>query len=406
MTSPSLTMHDVPVHLAPSPSDAPVEVVERKGLGHPDTLADALAERMSIAYSRFCLEKFGAVLHHNLDKLYLRGGHARTEPGLFEMTAPVTLTIGGRVSTTFSAIPIDHRGLFEQVAHEYLPAVLPDFDARTWLRIEHATNDHSRYPTWFHPRSLADLPELDHATASDTVAVTAWYPNTPTEDLVLALERHLNQQGGGPRHTHLGQDIKVMAARRNRLVDVTLNVPVHPKAAPASADYDEVLRKLHAELDDAATAVLNGRLDHRLHINSNAQNPFGGKRQYLLGSGSCLEFGEEGFVGRGNGASGLIPISRPKSVEAPFGKNPMYHAGKVYTIYANEIARALHTTVGVASTVTITACHSAPLRQPALVDIRLHADAAEREVADITRDVLDRVDHVALAVHRQALVPR
>ena len=90
------------VRHGPGPAGQPVEVVERKGLGHPDTLADALAERMSVAYSRHCLERFGAVLHHNLDKLYLRGGHCQIGLGTFEMTDPVTLTIGGRVSSSFS----------------------------------------------------------------------------------------------------------------------------------------------------------------------------------------------------------------------------------------------------------------------------------------------------------------
>lgn len=57
------------VRHGPDPAGQPVDIVERKGLGHPDTLADALAERMSVAYSRHCLGRFGAVLHHNLDKL-------------------------------------------------------------------------------------------------------------------------------------------------------------------------------------------------------------------------------------------------------------------------------------------------------------------------------------------------
>ncbi|HUY45677.1 MAG TPA: methionine adenosyltransferase [Streptosporangiaceae bacterium] len=69
----------------------------------------ALAERMSVAYSRYCLQNFGAVLHHNLDKVYLRGGHCRTGLGAFEMTAPVTLLIGGRVSTSFGGQPAGHR---------------------------------------------------------------------------------------------------------------------------------------------------------------------------------------------------------------------------------------------------------------------------------------------------------
>jgi len=116
-----------PRHRKLSPADQPVEVVERKGIGHPDTLADALAERLSVAYSRHCRERYGAVLHHNLDKLYIRGGHARTAPGVFEMTEPTTVVIGGRVSTSFGGEPIDYRGLFDDVVISY-PAA-----PSTWL---------------------------------------------------------------------------------------------------------------------------------------------------------------------------------------------------------------------------------------------------------------------------------
>jgi hypothetical protein len=47
-----------------SPGD--IAIVERKGWGHPDTLADHLAERLSRAYSRYTLERFGAVLPSQL----------------------------------------------------------------------------------------------------------------------------------------------------------------------------------------------------------------------------------------------------------------------------------------------------------------------------------------------------
>ncbi|HXQ67877.1 MAG TPA: methionine adenosyltransferase, partial [Alphaproteobacteria bacterium] len=46
-----------------------VEVVERKGLGHPDTLCDMLAEALSLSLSRFYRERFGLILHHNVDKV-------------------------------------------------------------------------------------------------------------------------------------------------------------------------------------------------------------------------------------------------------------------------------------------------------------------------------------------------
>jgi S-adenosylmethionine synthetase len=410
MATSDITGSEITVSTTPGPEQAPVEVVERKGLGHPDTLADALAERMSVAYARHCLEQFGAVLHHNLDKVYLRGGHARTDLGVFEMTAPVTLTIGGRVSTSYAGQPIDHRGLFEHVARDYLDTVLPGFAHRHWLRIEHATTDRSRFPTWFHPRSQHDLPELTCPTASDTVAVTAWWPHTPTEAVTLALERHLNREGNGPRDPRLGQDIKVMAIRRGHHVDLTVNVAVRPDTATDSDAYDTILAGLHADLDALAAERLGGTLDHRVRLNTGDTNPYRGKRHYLLGSGSCLEFGEEGFVGRGNTPAGIIPLHRPKSVEAAYGKNPTYHAGKVYTVHAEQIARAVRAATGTPATVSIVARHSDPLRQPALVAITPHDNAPDRRinpktVTALAREVLDGTDHLQLCLDG-TLIPR
>jgi S-adenosylmethionine synthetase len=395
----------ITVRFEPGPAAAPIEVIERKGLGHPDTLADALAERMSLAYSRHCRERFGAVLHHNLDKLYLRGGHSRTSLGVFEMTAAVTLAIGGRVSTRFAGQIVDHRGLFEQVARDYLATVLPNFDHGQWLRIEHLSTDRSRFPAWFHPQNLGDLPELSDPTASDTVTVTGWWPPTPAEQLTLALERHLNQEGAGPRHRELGQDIKVMTVRRGGHADVTINVAVHPLAAADADAYDAILDKLKAELDEVASRALCGTLDYRLCLNSGDANPYRGKRQYLLGSGSCLEFGEEGFVGRGNTPAGLIPLYRPKSAEAAFGKNPTYHAGKVYTIHADQIARSVHAVTGVPATVTIASRHSDPLRKPHLVDVAVHGEADPSAVTSIAEAALETTDHLTLALDGY-LVPR
>jgi S-adenosylmethionine synthetase len=387
-------------------SDLPVEIVERKGIGHPDTLADALAERMSVAYSRMCRETFGAVLHHNLDKVYLRGGSARTGLGEFTMIEPVTLVIGGRVSSSFGGQQIAYRELFDQVAREYLATVLPTFDATTWLKIEHATTDRSRFPTWFQPRSLDDLPELTCPTSSDTVAVSAWAPYSPTETLVLALERYLNQEGDGPRYGYLGQDVKVMAYRRDQHVDVTVNVAVHPDHAPNAEAYDQVIKQVRAELSRISAHACPG-LEVSITINTQHEsNPYGPKKHYLLGSGSCLEFGEEGFVGRGNGVSGLIPIQRPKSAEAAFGKNPVYHSGKVYAIYCARIADRINEQLQVPVTVTIAAKHSGPLREPSLIAVDTSEPADLRAVNEIVADVLGTTDHLAEAIDNGRLIPR
>ena len=52
-------------------SSTSVEIVERKGIGHPDTMCDALAEELSQALCKYYLEKSGLVLHHNVDKALL-----------------------------------------------------------------------------------------------------------------------------------------------------------------------------------------------------------------------------------------------------------------------------------------------------------------------------------------------
>lgn len=397
---------DVIIRRSSGPAYAAVEIVERKGLGHPDTLADALAERLSIAYADHCLHEYSAVLHHNLDKLYIRGGHARVAPGSFAMHDPVTVVFGGRVSETFAGQTIDYRELFEEVTTAYLRTTLPALDVERTVRFEHATTARSKHEIWFHPRSLDDLPERADATASDTVAVTAWWPNTPVEDLVLTLERRLNHQSRAAHHPALGQDIKVLAYRQNHRIDVTISVPVFPHASPSVADYETIVADAQAELQEIADEHLPSELHSRVELNSSTANPFGGKKQYLLGTGSCIECGEEGFVGRGNTAAGTIPVFRPKSVEAPFGKNPTYHAGKVYTIYALDIAHAIYNTLGVAATVSIVARHSSPLRQPAAIVIDLHADADHQTARHIATDILANTDHVQRAVYDHVLVPR
>jgi S-adenosylmethionine synthetase len=45
----------------------PMEIVERKGVGHPDSICDAMLNEISIALSKEYLKKFGSIMHHNID---------------------------------------------------------------------------------------------------------------------------------------------------------------------------------------------------------------------------------------------------------------------------------------------------------------------------------------------------
>jgi S-adenosylmethionine synthetase len=69
----------------------PVEIVERKGLGHPDTICDMVSERFSVALSRHYLELCGSILHHNVDKALLVGGQAAPAFGGGDVLQPIEI---------------------------------------------------------------------------------------------------------------------------------------------------------------------------------------------------------------------------------------------------------------------------------------------------------------------------
>ncbi len=171
----------------PVPEGHGIEIVERKGLGHPDTLADAIAEEISVEYSAYCRNRYGAVLHHNVDKTAIIGGYFRSGFGYVDFVKPVTVLLNGRMSTSFGGELIDISSIQETAVRNYIHRILPDFDANAWLRFEHRTSDYSKYDTWFHPRSLEDLPEYQHPTASDTMVMVSHWPLTATEMLALSL---------------------------------------------------------------------------------------------------------------------------------------------------------------------------------------------------------------------------
>ena len=92
------------IHQGPALSVAaqPLEIVERKGKGHPDTICDAIAEAVSIQLSKAYQETFGRILHHNIDKCLLVAGQVLAgmvfgQLGLFGMAAsPLTIAkMGG-----------------------------------------------------------------------------------------------------------------------------------------------------------------------------------------------------------------------------------------------------------------------------------------------------------------------
>jgi S-adenosylmethionine synthetase len=72
-----------------------VELVERKGIGHPDSLTDGLCEASSRIISKYYIEKKGFICHHNLDKGLLVGGVANPTFGGGKVIETPDVTVAG-----------------------------------------------------------------------------------------------------------------------------------------------------------------------------------------------------------------------------------------------------------------------------------------------------------------------
>jgi len=86
------TLASVPV------GEAQVEMVERKGVGHPDSICDAIMDRVSVELSKEYMSQFGHILHHNIDKAFLVAGDAEVKFGGGPIREPMKLIFGDRAS--------------------------------------------------------------------------------------------------------------------------------------------------------------------------------------------------------------------------------------------------------------------------------------------------------------------
>lgn len=311
------------------------EVVERKGLGHPDTLADGIAERASIRYSQYCLQQFGSVLHHNLDKVAVLGGLARFDWRGGEFLRPLRVVFAGRASTSFAGQDIPFREILEDAAREQLAQALPGYD-HVPVSFLHHTTDSSKFERWFRPRDLGDLPERARARSNDTALLVGASPYTLAEALALAVESYLASL------EWVGSDIKALVVRQGEDCTITAGAPALAGRLGSAAEYRERVGAAQQHL----SALLGDYVPGRLTLLVNTGEDAGGgdgrvQGGYVTLSGSAIDYGEDGLVGRGNGRHGLVSPHHQAGNETLFGKNPTYHVGKVAGLLADRLAAAV-----------------------------------------------------------------
>lgn len=366
-------------------SDDEVEIVERKGIGHPDTICDALAEELSTALSRFYLERFGSILHHNVDKVLLRGGCASARFGGGEVLSPIDVYLAGRAVSNVRDVVVPVEEIAIESARAWFRRHLHALDAERHVNVHCLVRPGSADLAELYSRRTTGVP-----LANDTSFGVGYAPLSPFERLVLDLEEGLNSSSFVGAHPAHGEDVKIMAIRRGANASLTIARAFVAAHTPSLAAYLDEKRLVESHVATAAAALFP-----RHEVRVNAADSSDGSSVYLTVTGTSAEAGDDGEVGRGNRANGLITPNRPMSLEALAGKNSVTHVGKLYNIVARAVAEKI---VAEVPAVRFAECYlvsriGAPIDDPMLGELRIDADeeVAQGQLEEIARAELANV---------------
>ena len=309
-----------------------IEIVERKGLGHPDSICDAVADHISIGLSKEYLKKAGTILHHNIDKSLLVAGETenRFKGGIVKQ--PILFVLGDRATSVIDGQKID--------VHE-----IAIRSAKTWFKKNMRFIDpdkHIKYQVEIKPGSvgLTDIFKRKGEVlgANDTSAAVGYAPMTRTEKIVLQTERYVNSPEFKKRFPESGEDVKVMAFRDKNDLKLTVAMAFVDKYISSEVDYFEKKEKILEDINKYIVVNTNFDLvDVKLNTLDMKGRGMGGL--YLTVLGTSADSGDSGQVGRGNRVNGLISLNRPFCSEAAAGKNPVSHVGKIYNFLTFRIAQ-------------------------------------------------------------------
>lgn len=370
-----------------------LEVVERKGIGHPDTLCDALAEEISKAYSLYCLKTFGAIPNHWVDKCTLIGGDCDRSFGQGKIVRPMQIHVIGKVTHFVGEKEIPVLEIAQEAVDAYLKKIFPHISISDY-QLSLFTNHNwgaGRPQTWYAPRSVEDICSPENATANDAVICTAYAPLSPLERLTLFLEETLNGEPFKKVHPYIGTDIKVIACRQQENVHLTLCIPFIATKTPSRDFYDRKKEEMVAAILHYAEAMFP-QFSYTVNINTRDDD----QAIYMTHLGSAADTGDVGVVGRGNRMNGLITPNRPQSIEAPCGKNPVYHTGKIYSVLAQKIADEIAEASQSEVEVYLTSETGNPLAKPAHVLVNFFGKQSIDE--EKLREIIDKNLHSTVEI--------
>jgi S-adenosylmethionine synthetase len=342
-----------------------VELVERKGLGHPDSICDAIADHTSLALCREYKKTFGRILHHNLDKIMLVAGESHPKIGAGTVNQPMRFIFGDRATASYLGKTIDVKNIVINTTkdwlRDHLRFVNPDIHVVFQNEIKMGSAE------------LTELFERGIIGANDTSAAVGFAPFTQTEQIVIAVENYLNSTTFKSLFPETGEDVKIMGLRRGRELHLTVAIAFVGRLVLSHDYYFERKKEIVSNLFQFLEPWQKQFENIKVEINTLDDPTQGENGMYLTVLGISAEGADSGQVGRGNRANGLISLNRPQSIEAHSGKNPVNHVGKIYSHFANHVAGKIYSEVKGIHEVYVHLCSQIgnPIDRPLIASVKL-----------------------------------
>lgn len=311
------------------------EIVERKGIGHPDTICDLVMNQVSIDLSKLYLKETGAIQHHNMDKALLVAGQSESNFGGGKIIKPMKMILGDRATFDIGERKLPIGDLAIQTAKEWFEKNLRFVnDEHVEYQVEIGVTSKELQSIFENTSSFA---------ANDTSVLVGYAPFTETEFIVLNTEQHINSKQFKDNFPESGEDVKVMGFRDTNHVDLTIATAFVDRFISSENQYFQRKEEMIQEINQFLKK--NYSMEITANMNCLDSKNRGMSGLYLTVLGTSADSADSGQVGRGNMASRVISPSRPAGSEATAGKNPVSHIGKIYNALSFKIANEIHTKV-------------------------------------------------------------
>jgi len=337
-----------------------VEIVERKGLGHPDTICDLIVDNLSIRLSQIYKKEFGTIPHFNIDKALLAAGSSEYKFGGGKITAPMKFYIGDRATYKIGDKKINLEKIIKDEIYKFLAKRFRFLDRKNFIVYNEIKPGSSSLQDIFKRKSKV-LP------ANDTSALVGYAPLTVLEQLVSRVEQFLNSPALKKRHPEVGEDVKIMGRREGKKYYLTIAIAFVDRFIKSEDDYFNKKAEVVAEINKFIAK--NFMVKPEISLNTLDRRGAGIGGCYLCVTGTCADSGDSGEVGRGNRSNGLIPLNRVAGSEAAAGKNCVSHVGKIYNLLAFKLADEIYRATRKKTTVWLVSQIGSPVDQPALISV-------------------------------------